>query len=301
MSSRRYLLVTIDTEVDKAPDWRISSPVQFRSVCEGVPRIFSPLFAKYGVKPTYFLSPEVIEHPRCVEALQSLGERAELATHLHSELIDPDRRLFPEGMAGARADAIQRQLPRQIEAQKLANLTDLFRRAFGAAPTAFRAGRYGVSDSTYEILAELGYKVDSSVTPGLRWDYAEGEVDFRDWKPGPQWLHTPAGRILELPLSIRPRGIVARWARPLIGERRAFQWLRPSWSSGESMIHYVESSDERFLNLMFHSMEVIPGASPYARTEAEAARIVESMDVLFKFCARSGVGFCGVSDVVNHV
>ena len=307
-----YLVITIDTEVDKSSNWRISNPVQFRSVLEGVPRVLSPLFDRYGVKPTYFLSAEVIEQPECVATLQTLGRRAELGTHLHSEFIEPGRRLHLCNMAGASADAIQSQDPREVEAGKLANLTTMFREAFGYAPTSFRAGRFGMGPHTLDILAGLGYRVDSSVTPGLCWDYVEGQVDYRDWEPGPRAVTTPSGPILELPLSIHPGGAPARWlrdwpARPrrlaarVLGWRGSYQWLRPSWYSGSELIRYVRNSQETFLNLMFHSMEIIPGASPYAQTQADVDRIVGSMDELFAYCESQGYEFCGVSDVVDRV
>lgn len=308
----RCLLVTIDTEVDKDPQWRIAQPVSFRSVTEGLPRVFSPLFDRYGVIPTYFLSPEVLEEPECMAVLQSLGDRAELGTHLHSEFIEPERRLFRANMAGQRADALQKQYSRAVEAAKLRNLTRQFRDRLGYAPTAFRAGRYGISDSTLEILAGLGYLVDSSVTPGLRWDYREGVVDFRSWQAAPTWVDTAAGRLLEMPISIRPGSPIARWVRDfpprleslvrrLVGSRASYQWLRPSWVSGAALIAYVKVSQERFLNLMLHSIEVVPGASPYSRSSAEVQRILDAMDALFEYCAAQGYQFSGITEAARRV
>lgn len=306
--SHRTLLVTIDTEVDKDAHWRISNPVGFHSVTNGVPSILTPLFEKYGVKPTYFLSPEVIENEACAAALKSVGPEAELAAHLHSEFIGPERTLFPDRMGGARADGIQKQLARDVERAKLSNLTSLFTDVFGYRPSAFRAGRYGMSEHTLELLAELGYKVDSSVTPGMRWDYPEGVIDFKQWQPGPKWMTTRSGTILEIPLSIRPRMPFAAGLRRLapavldravqvLGQSRSFKWLRPSWNNGAELIDYVRSSDERVFNMMFHSNEIIAGASPYAQTEADVRRIVDAMDALFAYCVKEGFHFSRVSDV----
>jgi hypothetical protein len=309
--STRYLMVTIDTEVDKDSHWRISDPVSFKSVTEGVPGLFSPLFDRYRVVPTYFLSPEVIEEPDCVAVLRSLGERAELATHLHSEFVEPERRLFRGTMAGQRADALQNQFSPAVETAKLTNLTRQFCETFGYAPTAFRAGRYGISEATLEILASLGYVVDSSITPGLRWKYAEGILDFRNWKTSPIRIDTPAGRLVEMPISIRPGSPLARWVRDLPGplerlvrraggRRASYLWLRPSWK-GKSMVRFVKAGREPFLNLMLHSMEVIPGASPYARSVAEARRILDAIDALFEYCAAEGYKFCGITAAARRV
>lgn len=308
----RVIQVTIDTEVDKSRNWRISNPVSFRSVLEGVPNVLTPLFDRYGVKPTYFLSPEVIERPDCVATLKELGSRAELGTHLHAEFIGPGRRLHIDNMAGASAHALQCQDSREVEAEKLANLTKLFQDAFGYAPKSFRSGRFGMSPHTLEILAALGYRVDSSVTPGICWDYAEGRVDYRIWKPEPRVAMTPSGPILELPLSIQSGGAPARWIRDwplwphrlaarLFGRFGVYQWLRPSQSSGSQLIRYVQSSSETYLSLMFHSMEIIPGASPYAQTQGDVDRILNAMDELFAYCSTKGYQFCGVSDVVDRL
>jgi hypothetical protein len=308
----RFLVVTIDTEVDKDAHWRIADPVRFRSVVEGIPGVFTPLFQRHGVRPTYFLSPEVMEDDESADVLRRLDGAAELATHLHAEFVEPNRRLFRHNMGGAQADALQLQYPRAVEAEKLARLTEQFSQTFGRKPTAFRAGRYGMSAHTLELLAGLGYRVDSSVTPGLNWNYAEGRVDFRAWEAAPRWVQTPSGKLLELPLSIRPRGPLGgrigrsapglrRFITRAIGDERAFEWLRPSWRSGRSLIAHVDKSDEKVFVLMLHSMEVIPGASPYARSPEDAQRIVGAMDELFAHCRNRGIRFCTASEVAAYV
>src|SRR5262249_28730879 len=154
------------------------------------------------------------------------------------------------------------------------------------------------------------YLVDSSITPGLLWNYAEGIVDFRNWDATPKWLDTPKGHLLEMPISIRPGSPIARWiqnlpaplepvVRRLGGRAATYNWLRPSWK-GTSMIDYVKTSSESFLNLMLHSMEVIPGASPYAKSAAQAQRILDAMDALFEFCAGQGCSFCGITDAARR-
>jgi hypothetical protein len=306
----RYLLVTLDTEVDKDPSWRIASPPSYKSVTHGVPELFTPLFRRHGVRPTYLLSGEVLEDDASCRVLAQLGDEAELGTHLHVDFVHPGRRLFPENMAGESANGIQAELGAPTEWAKIATITELFASRFGYAPVSFRAGRYGMSSSTLSLLAELGYLVDSSVTPGLRWNYREGVIDFRKSPRSEQWLHTTAGRILELPVSVRPGsplapfihqvpGLPGRVIRRLLGARGDFLWLRPSWSSGDDLIRYVQQSSERFLVMMLHSMEVIPGASPYAHDEEGARRILSAMDQLFAYCAKTGIRFCTMAEAAQ--
>ena len=304
----RYLIVTIDTEVDSDPQWRISNPATFSSVVDGIPQVLAPLFDRHGVVPTYLLSPEVIEDADCVRLLRQLNGRAELGTHLHPEFVEPERRLYRHNMAGQQALAVQRQYSAAVEARKLEHLTEKFSEAFGRRPTAFRAGRYGMSEDTLRLLAGLGYQVDSSVTPGLAWDYGDTVIDYHDWAPGPAWIDTAAGRILELPLSIRAAGPLSSVARlfPIIPRRmkatRVFerlaghQWLRPSWNSGEDLVRFAQESPEPLLVLMLHSTEIIADASPYAASSADVRRIVEAMDTLFSFWRASGNGFCSMTD-----
>lgn len=310
MKSERYLLVTIDTEVDKDPAWRIAAPPAFTSVTYGVPEIFTPLFRRHSVRPTYLLSYEVLEDEASFQVLSGLGDEAELGTHLHTEFVPPGRRLFLHNMAGQSCYAIQAQLPPEIEGAKLANLTELFRKSFGYAPVSFRAGRYGMSPATLALLAKLGYLVDSSVTPGLCWNYPEGVIDYRNSRREHHWLETPNGPLLELPISVMPGGTLAplvrdlpalpgRFIRRILGARSQYLWLRPSWGTGEDLIRYVKRSNERFLVMMLHSMEVIPGASPYASNREQVGRIVSAMDHLFAYAKHTGVSFCTMAEAAR--
>lgn len=299
---RRSLIVTIDTEIDKDPHWNIASSGSFHSVLEGIPQRLTPLFETFGVRPTYFLSPEVIENERCVKVLGRL-RNVELATHLHPEFVEPERILFPHNMAGKPTNAIQRQYSYEVERQKLANLTGLFSKNFGFQPTAFRAGRYGIGDRSLEFLAQLGYQVDSSVTPGLTWDYKEGFLDFSKWSHHPQWISTPQGKILELPITILPSNGLALLMHnlPLLRRAARFEWLRPSWSSGRQMIRLLQKGDFQICVLMFHNIEITAGASPYAQNERQARRILESLSEVFGFCKESGFEFCTASEVAGYV
>ena len=311
--TKRYLVVSIDTEIDHDEEWRIADPPAFSSIVDGIPRLLAPLFKRHQVVPTYLLSPEVIEDPECIAVLRRLGSAAEMGTHLHLDFIEPDRRLFRHNMAGQRAAAIQAQCSLEVEMRKMENLTRAFSDAFGFQPRSFRAGRFGIGPHTLEILARLGYLVDSSVTPGLRWKYAEGLIDHRQWSQQPAWVYTAAGAILELPLSIRPASRLSPIIReiPLLPRRfvstrlfervAGYRWLRPSWNGGEDLIRYTEQSSEEILVLMFHSTEIIPGASPYAQLSEDVQRIIQSMDALFRYWRDAGHAFCSMIEAAEHV
>lgn len=59
--------------------------------------------------------------------------------------------------------------PDDIEKKKLKNLTDLIQKELGVIPTWYRAARFGADENTIQILQELGYQYDSSVTPHINW------------------------------------------------------------------------------------------------------------------------------------
>jgi hypothetical protein len=308
----RFLLVTLDTEADKDSVWRNANPPGFRSLTQGIPKILTPLFRRFGVRPTYLLSYEVLEDKVSCDVLSELGTTAELGAHLHTEFVPPDRSLFLHNMGGLPNYEIQAQLSPDIEEEKLSNLTDLFRESFGYAPVSFRSGRYGMSNVTPSILAKLGYLVDSSITPGLRWNYPEGKIDYRQAQREPHWLYTPNGKLLELPVSIMPGGKVAhlvrdlpdipsRIARRLLGKRSQYHWLRPSWCSGMDLIRYIERSNDQFLVMMLHSMEVIPGASPYAKTADDVKRIILAMEQCFEYAQRNGIVFCTMAEAAQMI
>ncbi len=129
------LLVTIDVECDKGAGWRPHDPLAFRSVTEGVGRTMRSVFLRHGVKPTYFLSPEVMRDPECRELLRRLSGEAELATHLHPE--HADARSHP---ADVGPGLFQCRLPPGEEQRQLESLTALFQEAFGVAPAVVSGG-----------------------------------------------------------------------------------------------------------------------------------------------------------------
>lgn len=303
--ARAYLCISIDTECDKGPGWRCQRPISFRGISDGVMRRVDPLFVSFRAKATYLLSPEIFRDPASVDALGSLNGSAELGTHLHGEYAEPWA--FEPDVTRV----FQRDYPEELERQKLTFLTDQFVSAFGYRPTSFRAGRFGLGPASLGILESLGYAVDSSVTPYIDWSSA-GAADLsfhgaptQPYRPA---LRLPARRgladILEVPVTIRPR--LAN-ALPGIGRLIEPRWLRPTHESATSLIRVaieeIESAQRAMpgrpviLNAMFHNVEIVPGASPYARTEAEARRILDRLGLLLAFAARERIPVVGLGDV----
>jgi hypothetical protein len=320
---RPILCVTIDCERDKGPGWRVQRPVSFSGIHQGIGERLDPLFRHFGVKPTYLISPEVLRDAGAAERLACLPGGGELGTHLHAEYIAPDLDDQAESLT------FQAALPAAQERAKLEALTALFARAFGRQPRAFRAGRFGIGASSLGILADLGYTVDSSVTPFIDWTGAgPGAPSFSDapvaaYRPD---LRAPAipgdGPLWEIPLTIRPRlwnrqplaraffrGYLQRHLRP--------RWLRPTWSSARALIQLardvwaepVHSSSLQsphdaipvlqppIWNVMFHNVELVAGASPYARTDSQARAILDRLAAFLAFACAAGARSMGLGDL----
>jgi hypothetical protein len=270
-------------------------------VHDGIARKLHPLFLRFGVKPTYLLSPEVIRDPSSADCLARLPGSLELGTHLHAEYVGPD------ADDDAESTMFQAALPPELERAKLRALTALFQDRFGRRPRSFRAGRFGIGAASLSILAELEYAVDSSVTPLVDWRRAgPGAPSFREaplvpYRPDP--AH-PARRgnsaVWEVPVTIR-RG---RWHwLPVVGRRLSHRWLRPSRGTGWDLVALArEILDDAgaapvVLNVMFHNVEVVPGASPYARSADEADAILGRLADLLAFARDAGVRSVGLGDV----
>lgn len=303
--TRAYLAVTIDTECDKGPKWRCRRPMSFVAIHDGVGERLAPLFAHHRAKETYLLSPEVLGDDRCASLFRRLAARADLGTHLHGELAEPDA-FLPDV-----TEVFQRDYPREVERAKLTSLTRAFRDAFDRGPTSFRAGRFGIGPHSLSILEELGYEVESSVTPHVSWASSGAPgLDFRraptqPYHPCPTDASRPGSSPLwEVPVTIRRHraGFFS-----LAGRALPPRWLRPTRSSAESLIALMReerracerSAPHRpcVLVAMFHNVEVVAGLSPYADSEGAARAILGRLDRLLAAARADGIDVVGLSDL----
>lgn len=308
--------MSIDTEADARPSsWRRSDPLTFRSVRVGVGEVLAPLFRRHGVRPTYLLSSEVIDDDESMRVLRGLAD-AELGTHLHGDHVAPAATQAAAGTSSAELECLY---PEDLERAKLRTLVDRFAERTGRAPRAHRAGRYGASGRTARLLQELGYVVDASVAPGTVWTseaHPGSAVDHRGaglvpYRPDAHDLRRAGDlRIVEVPITILARPLWSDAAlmagqlllrRPL---RRYPVWLRPSTTSWPWLAWTMRAAVRRarlggraWLHVMFHSMEVTPGTSPYSPTAREAARVVVRLDRLLTSLRSAGARFHTLSEL----
>lgn len=300
-----FACISIDCECDKGAGWRSQRPMRFAGITDGIARRLAPLFAHHRARPTYLISAEVLRDDASVEVLRAQRRSAELGTHLHGEYADPGA--FEPDVTRV----FQRDYSEPVERAKLTSLTQTFRSAFDQAPRSFRAGRFGIGPNTLSILESLGYHVESSVTPTQDWSCAGAPgLDFRTAPSQPYHPdHHAPGRVGGSPLWEVPITIRSAWWSRLPGGRwfGAGRWLRPTWGTAARLIDVArgEIRDARrrrpeqpvVLNAMFHNVEVIPAASPYARTDAAARAILTRLGALLDFATREGIRVVGLADL----
>ena len=182
------LTLSIDTERDCSPTWHHDNPMSFSSVIDGIPNHLQPIFIKYGARPTYLISPEVLKNDQCIDTLQNLEGNYELGTHLHGEFIEPA--YYPKKQFIDIVSDMQCYYPIEVEGEKLRMLTDLFIAKFGYSPLSFRAGRFAADKETISLLSDLGYMIDTSVAPHEVWNDSAGTLNFLGYPEQPYFPST---------------------------------------------------------------------------------------------------------------
>jgi hypothetical protein len=289
-------VLSVDTEEDAWGPTR--EPSRVRNI-EQLPR-FHDFVRGFGVRPTYFVTYQVLEHPEGRKVIQSLGAdpHAELATHLHPWNTPP----LEEAASGR--NSMLCNLPLDLQRRKLIELTERFTEVAGRAPTSFRAGRFGMSAALLPSLLELGYLVDSSVTPFWNWEPYDAGPNHWGASVDPYRLSAAAhdirapnerGELVELPISVgftrRPFGVWGAihdvlqrpWLKTLRAPgiaarlgivRKAI--ISPENETARNMLdvsRQLVASGARYVHMFLHSSSLLAGLSPSARNEHEVRRL----------------------------
>ena len=305
------LMVVIDTEEEF--DWSAPPNPAARAVTNvsHIP-LLQAVFDRHGVRPAYLVDHPVAVDEAAVRVLRGIADagRGEVGAHLHPWVTPPVEETMET------RNAFGCNLPPGLERRKLVTLTDAIAASFGARPCIFKAGGYGLGANTLTVLAELGYKVDSSVVPFTDFSSLDGP-NFQDMTSDPfltrgglvelpltagfaghlsplgrrvfPSLHRPLARALHLP------GIAARLA--LLERLR----LTPEGHTLQDMVRLTAAArarGQRLFMLALHSSSLLPGATVYVRTGPERDAFLARIDAYLAYF-RDTVGgrFGAVSDV----
>jgi hypothetical protein len=179
---------------------------------------------------------------------------------------------------------------------KIAYMTALIEQQFGVRPTTHRAGRWAMDARYFRLLANHGYLLDCSVTPGMNWENCPGTTNGSkgsNYETYPTVPYITEG-ILEIPVSVQKnhrikqddchsiKHAVGKRYRAWIGYGKV--WLRPNGNNLEDMLamsEYVYKSKNDYIMFMLHSSEFMPGGSPTFDTEQKIEKLYQDLNVLF--------------------
>ncbi len=295
-------LVTIDTEEER--EWGTAYEDHSQYTVKNIQFLkpLQELFDRHGVKATYLIDYPVAIDSQAMQVLRNFQDahQAEIGLHLHPWVNPP----YEEERSVE--NTYPCNLPPELQLKKLRVLADQIAQQTGKQPLTYRAGRYGFNATSVPVLEEIGVKVDSSVVP-FRKGKIPAEPSF-GYLPSiePYYLNrenvTRSGNspILEVPVTVGFNRSLPTWLAkryidlPNIGLRRILKkvfnldlyWLRPSYANLRQMIElsdHLLQSGVSFLNMMFHSNELMPGGSKYCKTEEDVKRYLKRLDDYFRY------------------
>jgi hypothetical protein len=311
-SSSPVFLITIDTEGDNL--WATPREITTRNAA--FLSRFQGLCEKHGLKPSYLTNYEMAQSRVFQEFARGVLARrtAEIGMHLHAWNSPPVRPLTDDDY---RYQPYLIEYPEPVIREKVDFLTRLLEDTFGVPIISHRAGRRGMDEVYARILVDRGYRVDCSVSPHVSWRQMKGDPrreggpDFSDFpeeayqvdlsdirRPGtssllevPTTVMRTEKRALSKIGELLPQGTIAArvWNRLF----PARLWLKPN---GRNLTHMLGMLDRaireqrRYVQLAFHSSELMPGGSPGFRTNESIEALYRDLERLFSQAAAKFAG-----------
>lgn len=293
-------LFSIDTEED---NWAPTRNPSVENI--GDLRRFHAFLRGLGIRPTYFTAYQVLLNPWAAAIMQEIAadDDAELGAHLHPWNTPP----VTEPLGGR--NTMLSNLSAQLQREKLTSLTERFTETIGTRPTSFRAGRFGIGPSLIPALIDLGYLVDSSVTPNWNWSGYDGGPNFNGAPVHPYRLgrnsmspneNAADGELVELPVSVGYNRLpFSSWGklhdvldrRPLsmlhatgVASRTGLLKkiiLSPETETSDDLLHLSRRILEMkcdYLHMFLHSSSLRPGLTPFTRTAEDLERLYANIE-----------------------
>jgi hypothetical protein len=298
------LIVAIDTEAEF--DW--SGPfLRTNTSVANIKnqRLAQAIFDRFGVRPIYLVDYAVATRSEAYIPLREIVQsgRAEIGAHLHSWITPP----LNEPLSAR--NSFSQNLAPDLQRDKLAQLSDAITENFDVRPVTYRAGRFGVGEEIADILAELDYRIDMSVLPGIDLRRLHGP-DFRDGFDRPYWFGHDA-RLLEIPATPgftgllaalpSPRGFHARFyaglwrpsfdklrLRGVLARLGLFEWIPPSpegvtIAELRRLTRTLLARGNRVFVVSYHSSSLLPGNTQYVRSPAELSQFLRRIEEYLEF------------------
>jgi len=316
------VFITIDTEEDAWDEYATThNPV------ENIAHIpmLQDLFDRYGAVPTYLINWPVVTNKHANHIIRDIlyKGKCEIGTHCHPWNTPP----FEENINIY--NTMLSNLPYELITKKIENLHEEIINDLKVTPVCFRAGKWAFDPKVARSIYNLGYRIDTSVTPFVDWT-KEGGVDFSKapsfayrFDPDDVLHEKENGCLLEVPPTIgffqknfQRCNIIRKW----ILEKRLssfhllgildklrilnFRCLSPELSSGSDMIRlsttFIRLGYD-FLNMSFHSTSLLPGKSPFVHNLKHLEKFLNTIEMFLKFAVDQGMTFLPLSKAVEVV
>lgn len=303
------LIITVDTEADN--QWSRKEALELKNI-DYIPR-FQALCDSFLLKPTYLTTYAMATSDKFVHTVGPYQEagKAEIGAHLHPWSTPP---LIPLTDNDHAHHPFPHEYPREVLKAKLSELTNAIEEKLGQRPLTFRAGRYGFDTKVAALLAELGYWADCSVTPLVSWRKIPGAPQGNggpDFAAAPPYAYEPSSKdvtrpgssgLLEVPVTI------FFWQWPLLNRlvrivKRIYNdrqdvllrglykfgykptWFRPHPQRTVyellQVYRMVRQLKFDYVEMIFHSSELMPGGSKNTRDEASVEAIYRLLEEVF--------------------
>lgn len=290
--------ISVDVEGDNEWEEEKRRDITLANITQ-IPR-FHRLCQKFSIRPVYLLSYPVASSDKTAGLFRELNKNGdcEIGAHLHVWSTPPIRTIDIKNMT------FQMDLSIKVLKEKLKKITDTICSKLRLEPVSFRAGRWGMDGRSLRLLEEMGYLIDSSVTPSFSWREIGGPT-FIAACPEPYnpdyYDLTTAGNssVLEVPVSIAFSAEVPNFIKKLyftlpkkakgILKRLNLPhpiWLEPTFTPFNELLNLSLKLKRRgsgFLHMMLHSSSLLSGGSPMSPTSKRVEEIFSNLESFFNF------------------
>lgn len=292
----KMFIITVDTEGDNLWQWQEGKVITTKNTAY-IPR-FQELCEKFGFVPSYLTNYEMAMDDIWVQYSKKKREsgKCEIGLHIHAWNSPP---IVPlENKFGG--NAYITEYDDSIIREKIHFLKELLSKRFECKIQSARSGRWATDNRYFEALADEGITVDCTIAPYINFTGIPG----CSVQNGPNYIncktipHEISPGVLEIPMTTR----VVKWNSSgsfkhrikslLIGEK---MWLRPIKLSKDylkALTNKVIGEGTDYLEFMIHSSELMPGGSPYYKTQEDIEEQFKLMNWYFKYV--SDIGFEGL-------
>lgn len=289
----KHFIITVDTEGDNLWNWKEGEEITTQNA-KAIPK-FQELCERFKFKPVYLINYEMAMNDDLVAYLKEKAKRnlCEIGIHIHAWNTPPEYKI-EEKFNG---NPYITEYPKEIMREKISGLKKLIEDRFETKVISHRSGRWATNEEYFEVLKEIGIKIDCSVTPEIDMSMLSG----RSCSKGPNYTHFPKNTysiydgIIEVPMSTRKvrrlthERLLHKIKCLLLGESL---WMR-ILSKDITNIKYLKNEIEKenkcdYIEFMLHSSELMPGGSPYFPLDKDVNRLFESFEQVFKEFSQDG-------------